>query len=429
MKMIVRGDGIYLYDSDGKEYIDGSGGAIVINAGHGVAEIAEAVGEQARRIAYVNGMHFTNEPVEALAQELADLMPEGLGTLYFLSSGSAATEAAIKLARQYWYVLGHREKYRVISRIPGYHGNTLAALSISGRPAARTIFEPLLLDFDFIDAPIAYRCPDGISYEEYGAQCAAQLEEVIIRVGPETVAAFMGETVVGASAVATPPRGYFKVIREICDRYDVLFIDDEVLSGMGRTGSWLAIEQEGVIPDVITLGKGLSGGYAPLSALAVSDKIVATIAEKSGSFSYNQTFSHYPLACAAALATIRYLKKHDLVSRCAEMGEYLLDRLNSLREIEIVGDVRGRGLLAGVELVADRSTKTPFPAAERIAERIWREALEGGLVTWYNGGFLKSGDGDLIILGPPFVITRNQIDELVRRLDAAIRRVSDSIGA
>ena len=428
MSTAVRGEGIYLYDQDGNEFIDGSGGALVVNVGHGVAEIADSMAKQAHKLAYVNGLHFTNEPVEELAREVAEFTPEGLNHVYFLSSGSAATEAAIKLARQYWCEKGRDQKYRIIARTPGYHGNTLAALSVSGRPSSREIFEPLLQDFSFVPAPMEYRCPTDLSFEEFGDQCASHLEATIEKEGSKLVAAFIAEPVIGASAggVVSPP-GYFSKIREICDRHDVLFIVDEVLTGMGRTGKWLAVDREDVAPDILTLGKGLSGGYAPLSALVVRDEIVDTIAQKSGAFSFNQTFSHTPVAAAAGLSTIQYLKDHELVARSAQMGVYFLEQLQTLRSSEIVGDVRGIGLLAGVEYVENRDTKEPFPPEFKIAERIRKAAFEERLILWSTTRYLPSNNGDLSVLGPPFVITKDQVDELVKRLKSAIETIEENL--
>ncbi|TDI70782.1 MAG: aspartate aminotransferase family protein [Bacteroidetes bacterium] len=428
MYTAVRGEGIYLYDQYGNEFLDGSGGAFVVNVGHGVSEIADAMARQAKKLAYVNGLHFTNEPVEELAREVAAFTPEGLDHVYFLSSGSAATEAAIKLARQYWCEAGRDKKYKVIARQPGYHGNTLAALSVSGRPSSREKFEPLLQDVTFIPAPMEYRCPENISFEEFGDQCASRLDDAIEAEGPDLVAAFIAEPVIGASAggVVAPP-GYFSKIRDICDHHDVLFIADEVLTGMGRTGKWLAIDHEKVTPDILTLGKGLSGGYAPLSALVVRSEIVETIAKGSGAFSYNQTFSHAPLPAAAGLATIRYLKDHDLVARSEQMGDYFHEQLQSLRTSEIVGDVRGLGLLAGVEYVVNRDTKEPFPPELEIAERIRKAAFDERLIIWATTRYLPSNNGDLSVLGPPFIITKVQVDELVTRMRSAIDAVEASL--
>lgn len=427
-KRAARGDGIYIFDSDGKEYIDGSGGALVVNVGHGVAEISHALASQAEQLAYVNGLHFTNEAVESLAERVSSFCPHPLNNVFPLSSGSAATEAVIKLARQYWWDSGKKEKYKVVARFPGYHGNTLAALSASGRPSSRRTFEPLLQDFLFIPAPMAYRCPEGMSYEDLGAKRIDEFAKLIEREGADSIAAFIAEPVIGASAGGViPPEGYFSGIRSICTQNDILFVADEVLTGMGRTGDWLAITREGVTPDILTLGKGLSGGYAPLSALVVSDEIVQVVSRRSGSFSYNQTFSHTPVSAAAGVATIDYLRTHQLVDRSRTLGAYFLERLQSLKRFDMVGDVRGIGLLAGVEYVADKATQKPFEPERSVASRVFEAAFDEGLILWSTSQFLESGDGDLSVLGPPFVITETQVDELVSRLARAIETVEHTL--
>ena len=311
--------------------MDAAGGAIVVNIGHGVHDVADALAEQAKKIAYVNGTQFTNEPAEGLASEIAEIMPGSLKKIYFLTSGAEATEAAIKLSRQYWMERGYEWKYQVISQNPGYHGSTLGALTVSGRPLAKRMYHPLMHDFPLIPAPTCYRCAFDLSHPECGIRCAHELDNVIQQVGAETVSAFIVEPIIGTSAgVAVPPKEYLGVVREICDRHHVLLIADEVLTGMGRTGTWMAIDHYDVSPDVVLLGKGLSGGYAPLSAMAVREDIVQAIAEGTGSFVHGLTFAHTPMICAAGLAAVRYIKKHELVRQSAEMGKVLLERLGRL---------------------------------------------------------------------------------------------------
>ena len=423
---IVRGEGVYLYDQAGYRYLDASGGALVVNIGHGLKVVAQALAEQAERIAYVNGKQFTNEPVEMLADELAEVMPESLNKFYFLSSGSEATEAAIKLSRQYWMDHGEKSKYKLISHIPGYHGNTLGALSVSGRPHVKELYAPLLLDFPMIPAPVCYRCPCDKTYPSCGAVCAEALDAMLRQEGPETVSAFIGEPIIGASAgAAIPPPEYFKTIREICDHYQILFIDDEILTGLGRTGSWLAIEAYDILPDIVLLGKGLGGGYLPVSAVVAREEIPAYLENVSGAFIHGQTFSHTPMICTAGLATLRYLKKNQLVERSGTMGVKLLDRCRDLLELPFVGDVRGKGLLVGIEFVADKTSKQPYPRRTRVAERIYHTALKNGLVVWINTGHVDGENGDLV--GPPFTITETQIDELADQLTATCRAVCNSL--
>jgi adenosylmethionine-8-amino-7-oxononanoate aminotransferase len=386
---IVRAQGCWLEDATGKRYLDGSGGAFVVNIGHGVAEIGEAMAAQGARVGYVNGTMFTHEPVEALAAEIARRSPSDLSYVYFLGSGSEAVEASLKLARQYWVERGQTSKHKVVALTPSYHGNTLLALSASARESYRALYRDWLVAIPRVPAP-----PQALT-----------LEDVIESEGADTVAAFIAEPIGGSSTGATvPPPDYWRRVREICDRHHVLFIADEVLTGVGRTGTWSALEPYGVVPDIMTLGKGLSGGYAPLSAIVASRQIVETIRDGSGAFQHAQTFSHHPVTCAAGVATLHYIDQHDLIARCATMAPRFHSALASLRELPHVGDVRGRGLLAGVE----------FTDAG-IGERFPQAALDAGLVVWPNG--------TIAMLAPPFIITDDEIDELVARFRTALCRL------
>lgn len=408
-------------DEDGRRYLDASGGAFVANIGHGVAEIADVMARQARELAYVSGAMFTHQPVEELAAELARLCPGELDKVYPLSSGSDAVEAALKLARQYWVERGRGSKRTIVALAPAYHGNTLLALSASAREHYRAYYSHWLVDVVHIRAPYPYRCACG-GVPPYCPSCSGDaLEEAIVRAGPDTIAAFIAEPVGGSSTGASVPQpDYHRRVREICDRYDVLFIADEVLTGAGRTGTWCAIEPYDVVPDILILGKGISGGYAPLSAVVVPQRVTDVLAHGSGALVHAQTFSHHPLSCAVGAAVIRYIEQHRLVERCAAMGAIFHRKLAALRELPHVGDVRGRGLLAGVELVQDVATRTPFPRAVGLAEQFGAAALEAGLVVWPNTGHLESGDGDVVMLAPPFIITEAEIDDLVRRFAAAL---------
>lgn len=419
----VRGEGCYLVDEAGKRYLDGSGGAYVANLGHGVAAVADAVAEQIRRVAYVSGAAFTNQAVEDLAAELAPLLPGDLDKLYFLNSGSDANEAALKLARQYWVERGKPAKHRIVALTPAYHGNTMLALSASAREHYRTIFRDWLVPVIQVPAPYPYRC--GCGGASACPRCTGTLlEEVLVREGPDTIAAFIGETVGGSSTGASVPRdSYWRTVREICTRHEVLWIADEVLCGAGRTGTFTAVEPYGAVPDILVLGKGISGGYAPLSAVAAPRRLLDPIAAGSGALLHAQTFSHTPMACAAGLAVVRYLKAHRLVERCREVGAVFQERLRTLAAHPLVGDVRGRGLLAGVELVADRATGAPFPREQRLAERFTEAAQEAGLIVWPNVGQADGTNGDLACLAPPFIITEAEIDDLVRRFAEALDRV------
>ncbi|MBK5186987.1 MAG: aspartate aminotransferase family protein [Gemmatimonadaceae bacterium] len=416
----MRGDGCYLWDANGRQYLDGCGGAFVANIGHGVREIGDAMAAQASRIAYVNGTAFTSEPVEALASELAALTPGDLDYIYFLSSGSEAVEAALKLARQYWVERGRAEKREIISLSPGYHGNTLLALSASARPHYAAYFREWIVDVHRVPAPLAYRCACRGADARCPVCSGTALEEKILDIGADRVAAFIAEPVGGSSTGAATPRDdYFRTVRDICDRHDVLFIADEVACGAGRTGTWSALEPYGVMPDIMTMGKGIAGGYAPLSAVAAPRRILDVLARGSGSLMHAQTFSHHAVLCAAGLATLRYLREQALVARAATMGRVFHDKLAALLDLPHVGDVRGRGMLAGVELVRDRDTRAPFARTAKVAERFTEAAQRAGLVVWPNTGHADGVDGDLIMLAPPFIIEPSQIDELVTRFRAA----------
>ena len=418
---IVRGEGCWLVDERGKRYLDAVGGAFVANLGHSNPAIADALAQQANRFGYLSGTAFTHEPIEALAAELAATLPGDLDKLYFLSSGSEAVEAALKLARQYWVERGRPRKHAIIALAPAYHGNTLLALSASAREHYRAFYREWLVDVHRIPAPYAYRCPCGGEDAGCPTCSGAALEQAIARLGAEQVAAFIAEPVGGSSTGASTPRpDYFRRIRAICDRHEVLFVADEILVGAGRTGTWWAIEPYGVAPDILVMGKGISGGYAALSAVAAPERIIDVIAEGSGSFMHAQTFSHHPVACAAGLAAVRHLKAHKLVDRCADAGKVLQRRLATLAALPHVGDVRGRGLLAGVEFVEDKTTRAPFPRAVKFAEAFTDAAQQAGLVVWPNVGHADGTNGDLVMVAPPFIITDREIDELVERFTAAM---------
>jgi len=418
---IVRGEGCWLIDEDGKRYLDAVGGAYVANLGHASAEIADAMAQQARLFGYLSGTAFTHGPVEELARELAATLPGDLDKLYFLSSGSEAVEAALKLARQYWVEWGKPEKHEIIALAPAYHGNTLLALSASAREQYQTMFRDWLVDVHRVPASYPYRCRCRGADPACRVCSGAVLEEAITRIGASRVAAFIAEPVGGSSTGASTPRPeYFRRVREICDRHQVLFIADEILCGAGRTGTWWAIEPYGAVPDIMTLGKGISGGYAALSAVAAPERIIDVIANGSGSFLHAQTFSHHPMACATGLAAVRHLKRHKLVERCAALGAVLQERLAALRELPHVGDVRGRGLLAGIEFVEDKATRAPLPRAARFAESFTEAAQQAGLVVWPNVGHADGTNGDLVMVAPPFIVTEQEIDEIVRRFAEAL---------
>jgi adenosylmethionine-8-amino-7-oxononanoate aminotransferase len=422
---IVRGEGCWLIDERGKRYLDAVGGAYVANLGHSNYEIAEAMARQARQFGYLSGTQFTSEPAEELADLVAETLPGDLSKVYFLCSGSEAVEAALKLARQYWVERGQPDKHKIIALGPAYHGSTLLALSASAREAHRAPFRPWLVDVHRIPAPYPYRCECGGRGPACPVCSAAVLEEAIEQLGADRVAAFIAEPVGGSSTGASTPRPeYFQRVREICDRHGVLFVADEVLVGVGRTGTWWAIEPYGATPDIMTFGKGISGGYAALSGIAAPQRIIDVLARGSGSFIHAQTFSFHPVACAAGVATVKYLQQHKLVERCAEMGRVLHERLQALRELPHVGDVRGRGLLAGIEFVEDKNSRAPLPRSAKFAERFADAALDAGLTVWPNVGHADGTSGDAALVAPPFIVTEQDIAEIVQRFRVALEQTA-----
>ena len=419
--LAVKGDGCWIEDENGKRYLDGVGGAYVATIGHGVREIGEAMARQATRLAYVSGAAFTNEAVEELCARLVG-RTKGMDRAYVVGSGSEATEVALKLARQHWVERGQTTKHRVIALNPSYHGNTLLALSAGARQSYRTHWKEWLTDVRRIPAPYAYRCGcDGAV--DCPACSGSALEAAILDEGADNVAAFILEPVGGSSTGANVPRPeYLRTIRQICDRHDVFMIADEVLCGSGRTGTWTACEGLDAVPDILTLGKGIAGGYAPVSAVLTRDEVIEPIARGTGALLHAQTFSHHAVTCAAAVATLDYLDAHRLVERCQTVGVTFHQKLHALSKLPGVGDVRGRGLLAGIEFVADVETRDPFPRSQRFAERFARAAQEEGLTVWPNVGHADGTNGDLVMLAPPFIISESEIDEIVVRFTRALER-------
>ena len=422
----VGGEGIYLIDSTGKRYLDGSGGAAVSCLGHGDAEITAAIKAQLDQLAFAHTGFFTSEPAEKLADLLIDHAPGDLDRVYFVSGGSEATEAAIKLARQYFVEKGEPQRGRIIARKQSYHGNTIGALSAGGNAWRRAQFAPLLLDVSHIEPCYAYRLKrDDESLEDYGQRAAQALEDEILALGPDTVMAFTAEPVVGATAGAlTLAPGYFKRIREICDQYGVLLILDEVMCGMGRTGHLFACEADGVAPDILCIAKGLGAGYQPIGAMLCTSEIYDTIANGSGFFQHGHTYIGHPVAAAAGHAVVSAILDRGLIGKVREQGAKLHDKLTDrFGQHPHVGDIRGRGLFRGIELVADRETKDPFDPARGVAAKIKKAAFEARLVCYPMSGTIDGQRGDHILLAPPFIITDDQLDELTDKLDQAISAV------
>lgn len=423
--VLDHGEGVYLYDTRGRRYLDAAGGALVANIGHGVAEIAEAIAVQARRVAFAHATQFTSEPLEAYAEALARICPIPNPRMYLVSGGSEAVESAIKLARQVCVARGESSRYKIIARWGSYHGATLGALAASGRTALRQPYMPLLADFPHIAPAYCYRCPFGQEYPSCCVACADALEGEILRQGVDSVAAFIAEPIVGAAlAAAVPPKEYWPRIREICDRHGVLLIADEVMVGFGRTGRWFAVNHWGVRPDILVTAKGASGGYYPLGLLLVKGELVKAIQEGPGSFTHGFTYANGVMGAAVGLAVLRYLQTHRLIAASARKGEYLHQKLALLKELPTVGDVRGLGLMAGVELVTDLACRRPFPRSRRIAERVQAAAMERGVIVYYGTGMADGADGDAVLIGPPFITTREQIDHLVMVLREAIAVVT-----
>ncbi|HPQ43314.1 MAG TPA: aspartate aminotransferase family protein [Syntrophales bacterium] len=422
---IQKGEGIYLYDTDGKRYIDGSGGAVVVSIGHGVTEIRDAMLEQAQLLSFAHGSQFTSRAAIDLADKIVSMSPLGLDRVYYLSGGSEAVETAIKMARQYQVDRGKPSKYKVISRWTSYHGNTLGALALSGHTGRRRYHQPLIQHTPHIAPAYCYRCSFGCDPATCHLECADDLERTILYEGPDSVSAFIAEPVVGATAGALVPKdGYFQRIREICDKYDVLLMVDEVMSGIGRTGKNFCIDHWNVIPDMIIASKGLASGYTPIYCVVVKDEIRTAILNGNGAFVHGHTYSQNPLSCAIALAVLTYIEKHDLVRRSASMGEYLLKRLLGLDGHSIVGDVRGLGLFLGVEFVKNKDSKEPFDPSLKVNTLISNRAFEKGLICYPGNGGADGVHGDHILLAPPFIITEEQCDAIVDILHASIDEVT-----
>ncbi|MCV3242445.1 aspartate aminotransferase family protein [Mesorhizobium sp. ZC-5] len=419
----VRGQGIELFDADGKAYIDASGGAAVSCLGHGHPDVIAALHEQLDRLAYAHTGFFTTEIAEALADRLVEDAPDGLDHVYLVSGGSEAIEAALKMARQYFVEKGEPQRRHIIARRQSYHGNTLGALATGGNEWRRAQFQPLLIETHHIDPCYAYRLQeDGESDESYAARAAQQLEDKILELGADQVIAFVAEPVVGATSGAVPPvADYFKRIRNICDRYGVLLILDEVMCGMGRTGTLHACEQDGIAPDLLTIAKGLGGGYQPVGAVLLGGHIYDAFSNGSGFFQHGHTYMGHPMAAAAGLAVQTVIRRDGLLDNVKLMGARLDERLRQrFGNHHHVGDIRGRGLFRGVELVLDRATKEPFDPKLGLNARVKREAMARGLMVYPMGGTIDGKRGDHVLIAPPFIVTNNDVDRIVDRLGEAI---------
>ena len=419
----VGGEGPYLIDAAGKRYLDASGGAAVSCVGHGHPAVVAAIRDQAGKLAYAHTSFFTSEPAEALA----DCLIEGAGgafeRVYFVSGGSEGVEAALKLARQYYLEVGQPHRSHFVGRRQSYHGNTLGALAVGGNAWRRAQFRPLLMGAGHVAPCYAYRDrKEGETEQQYGIRIADELEQTVLKAGPGRVIAFIAETVSGATLGAVPAvAGYFRRIRQICDRYGLLLILDEVMCGMGRTGTLYAYEQEGIVPDIAVIAKGLGGGYQPIGATLVSGKIFDAIKRGTGFFQHGHTYLGHPIACAAALAVQRVVREEGLLDNVKRQGEALETALEArLGSHAHVGDIRGRGLFIGVELVADRGTKEPFSPELKVHQAVKREAMARGLIVYPMGGTIDGQRGDHVMIAPPFTINEQHVTEIVDKLGAAI---------
>ncbi|HEX9426590.1 MAG TPA: aspartate aminotransferase family protein [Candidatus Polarisedimenticolia bacterium] len=427
----VRAEGVFIHDSAGRKYLDGCGGAVVCSIGHGVKEVADVMTAQARRLAFTHSSQFLTRETIGLADRVAALAPGDMkktGRVYLVSGGSEAVETAIKLARQYHVETGHPGKSKIIARWQSYHGSTMGALSVTGNLARRNLYTPLFAPMPHIPPCYCYRCPYGLKFPSCGIACVEDLEAMIHQEGSESVAAFIAEPVVGATLGAVPAvDGYWKRAREICTRHNVLLIADEVMTGIGRTGKNFAVDHFKVVPDLIVTGKGLSGGYAPLGAVIARGFIADALRDGRGFFEHGFTYSANPLSAAVGSAVLDYVARHKLVARAARMGAILGTKLAALKRHRIIGDVRGMGMMWGLEIVRDRKSREPFPPALKVSRRLYEACVEEGLLIYPGSGTREGQDGDHFIIAPPFTITREELDDLVARLDRGLARLAGSL--
>lgn len=431
MPMAVAGRGIEIIDADGKAYIDGSSGAAVSCLGHGHPRIGAAIKAQIDRIAFAHTSFFTSDVAEDLANMLVAHAPAGLDHVYYVSGGSEAMEAALKMARQYFLERGESGRVNFVGRLQSYHGNTLGVLAVGGNLFRRAQFAPMLFASHHVAPPYAYRdLRPGETLEQYGARLAAELEAKLAELGPETVIAFVAETVGGATqGCTTAPPGYFRRVREICDRHGILLILDEVMCGMGRTGTLHACEQEGIAPDLMAIAKGLGAGYEPIGAVLVARKVFEAFRDGSGFFQHGHTYLAHPLACAAALEVQRVIQEDNLLENVRRQGAHLQRRLQErFGNNAHVGDIRGRGLFWAIEYVTDRGTKQPFDPAFKLNARVKREAMARGLACYAMPGTIDGKLGDHNMLAPPFICTEADIDAIVDRLGDAVDAAIKSVG-
>jgi adenosylmethionine-8-amino-7-oxononanoate aminotransferase len=426
--VVERGEDIWLWDTEGKKYLDAASGTMVANIGHGRLEVAEAMFEQAKKVSFPWVVNFTSKAEMELAKRIIELAPESLSKVWWTCSGTEATETAMKCSRQYFLELNQPEKYKIVSRWMSFHGNTIGALSMTGHFGLRKNYIPYLCNFPKIVPPYCYRCPFGREYPNCDIECAWDFERIVKCEGPETISAFIGEVEAGGlNGLITAPREYFGIIRSICDKYDILLIVDEVITGFGRCGKNFAIEYSGVTPDFIVCGKGIASGYTPMAAVIVHERIIDVFEKGSGSFVHGNTYMGNPVSCATGLACLEYTRKHRLFENVAQLSPYLFEKFRNLLQFPIIGDIRGLGFLLGIEFVADKMQKTPFDRKLRVAERVFEKALEKGVI-------LRPGTGnevspaDYIAISPPLSITKPDIDLIYQVTEDSIESILKEIG-
>jgi len=422
---IVKAAGMVLEDSEGKEYLDACCGAVSSNIGHGVPEVIEAIKEELDKVTFTHRFKFTNAPARQLAGLLDELAPGDNNRVTFVSGGAEAVEYAIKVAREYFIELGETSKYKIVSRWQSFHGNSLGTLSAGGNISRRKRYSPMLLDFPHAAPHNCYHCPFGRERNSCSLECAQDLEQVIRREGAENIAAVICEPVVGSSlCVSVPPPGYWPLLRDICDRYNILLVADEVMSGVGRTGRFFALEHWGVVPDIIAMAKGLGGCYIPLGAAIMRDKIYQAFKNNSGSFAHGHTFGGNPVATRAGLEVVNYIINNKLLDNTRNLEGYLLGQLRLMKEkYPEIGRVEGIGFFAGMEFVRDKDTRQPFDPSENITNAVVDTALEMGLVLYGSRGCADGISGDGVIIAPPLNVTRDDIDAIVHRLDNVLAKV------
>jgi adenosylmethionine-8-amino-7-oxononanoate aminotransferase len=428
LKKAVRGEGIYIFDEDKKPYIDGCSGALLSSVGHGNKEIADAIYKQLTTLEFAHPSRWYNEATMEASKEVASMSPEELNYVWLVSGGSEAIESALKLARQYFVERDgvSSAKYVMIARWNSYHGSTIGTMGLAGSMARRRTFYPLYQDYPKIASHYCYRCPFGLSYPSCDIRCAYDLEHEIRKIGAQYIAAFVAEPIVGSTVGGLhPPKEYWPIVRDICSKYDVLLIADEIMTGIGRTGKNFCLNHWNVVPDMICSAKALSGGYSPVGALIVKDEIIETLKEGSGAFQHGHTYNANPVTAAAVTATLRLIKREGLVENAYIQGERLGKKLQSLYEIPIVGDVRGMGLMRGIEIVADPATRQAFPSPVNAAGVVTNECLKQGLVVYPGRGQIDGIEGDQFLVAPPLIVTEQDVDEIFTRLEKGLRAARD----